>query len=83
MIATDTSIVHVAYQVGTKILELMGPSCPEVVGAWPINSTKHRILVDKGPCSRTMKKVECPEDIVCMDRITVEEVISAGDRLLG
>jgi len=82
LIATDTSVVHLAYQVGTPIVELMGPSLPEVVGAWPLNSPKHKILVDNGPCSRSMKKKECPEDIICLGEISANSVISAAEKLL-
>ena len=82
LISTDTSIVHIAYEVKVPIVELMGPSYPEVVGAWPINSKRHKILFDDGPCARSMKKIECPEDIICMDNISVEDVIKYGERLV-
>ncbi|MBS3091245.1 glycosyltransferase family 9 protein [Candidatus Pacearchaeota archaeon] len=82
LIATDTSIVHVAYQVGVPIVELMGPSYPKIVGAWPTDSKKHKILFDNGPCAYSMKKTECPEDIPCMQNISVNDVEKAGDELL-
>src|SRR5690606_28624834 len=79
LIATDTSIVHIAYQVGVPIVELKGPSLPESVGAWPLNSKKHTILVDDGPCSRSMKKIECPENVGCLDGISTNQVISSAE----
>ncbi|MDO8460549.1 MAG: glycosyltransferase family 9 protein, partial [Nanoarchaeota archaeon] len=82
LISTDTSIVHIAYQVETPIVELMGPSYPKVVGAWPIDSPRHHILFDTGPCAYTMKKMECPEDIICLGNITVNEVIKSSEDLL-
>jgi len=82
LIATDTAIVHIAYQIKTKIVELIGPSVPEAVGAWPLDSKRHRILIDNGSCSRSMRKIECPEDIVCLGNIKVQDVIKAGEELL-
>ena len=82
LIATDTSIVHIAYQVKAPIVDLIGPTCPEVIGPWPINSKRHSMLVDHGSCSRSMKKIECPEDIVCLENITVNDVISASEKKL-
>jgi ADP-heptose:LPS heptosyltransferase len=82
LIATDTSVVHIAYQIGTPIIELMGPSCPNVVGAWPTNSKKNCILVDKGPCYRSMRKIDCPEGIPCLDQIKVKDVIQATKKFL-
>ena len=83
LISTDTSIVHIAYQVKVPIVELMGPSCPEVVGAWPIDSERNKILFDSGPCARSMKKTECPEDIICMENIKVKEVIEESEKMLN
>lgn len=82
LITTDTSILHVAYEVKIPIIELFGPSCPEVSGAWPLNSKKHILLVDNGSCSRSMRKLECPEGIICMANIKSEDVKRAIDRLL-
>lgn len=84
LIATDTAIVHIAYQdpINAKIVELMGPSLPEVVGAWPLNSPRHKILVDKGPCCRSMRKLPFKNNFNCLENIKVEEVIKAGEGLL-
>ncbi|NCN98890.1 hypothetical protein COU62_03965 [Candidatus Pacearchaeota archaeon CG10_big_fil_rev_8_21_14_0_10_35_219] len=82
LIATDTSIVHIAYQVKAKIVELFGPSYAKAVGAWPLNSKRHKILIDGGPCARSMRKIFCPENIVCLDRISVREVIDSSEKLL-
>ena len=84
LIATDTAIVHLAYQepIDAKIVELMGPSIPEVVGAWPLNSKKHKILVDKGPRCRSMRKLPFKDNFNCLKNIKVEQVIKAGEELL-
>ncbi len=82
LIATDTSIVHLAYQVGVPIVALFGPSCPEVVGPWPIKDKKYRVLIDKGPCYRSMKKIESPEGIKCLDQISVEEVVNSTKEII-
>ncbi len=85
LIATDTAIVHIAYQepINAKIVELMGPSLPEVVGAWPLNSPKHKILIDKGPCCRSMRKLSFKDNFNCLKNIKTEEVIKASEELLG
>ena len=84
LIATDTAVVHLAYQepINAKIVELMGPSIPEVVGAWPLNSPKHKILIDKGPCCRSMRKLPFKDNFNCLENIKVEQVIKAGEELL-
>ncbi len=84
LIATDTAIVHFAYQypINAKIVELMGPSIPEVVGAWPLNSPMHKILVDKGLCCRSMRKLPFKDNFNCLQNIKVEQVIKAGEELL-
>ena len=84
LIATDTAVVHLAYQepINAKIVELMGPSIPEVVGAWPLNSPKHKILIDKGPCCRSMRKLPFKDNFNCLKNIKVEDVIKAGEDLL-
>lgn len=85
LIATDTAIVHLAYQepINAKIVELIGPSLPEVVGAWPLNSPRHKILVDKGHCCRSMRKLPFKDNFNCLQNIKVEQVIKAGEKLLG
>ena len=84
LIATDTAIIHVAYQepINAKIVELMGPSIPEVVGAWPLNNPKHKILIDKGPRCRSMRKLPFKDNFNCLKNIKVEDVIKAGEDLL-
>jgi ADP-heptose:LPS heptosyltransferase len=85
LIATDTAIVHIAYQdpINAKIVELMGPSIPEAVGAWPLNSPRHKILVDKGTCYRSMRKLPFKDNRKCLENISVEDVIKAGETLLN
>ena len=83
LIATDTSIIHIAYQVETKIVELFGPSCLEVCGAWPLDDPRHQFVIDKGPCYRSMRKEKCPEGIACLENISAKEVIEKGESLLS
>lgn len=82
LIATDTSIVHLAYQINVPIVELMGPSYPLIVGAWPLNDKKHKILFDNGRCAYSMRKIECPENKPCMENIKVKQVIRNMEGLL-
>jgi len=82
LIATDTSIVHIAYQTPVPIVELMSPTPPSIVGAWPLDDPKHKILFDDGPCARSMRKIECPEDIICMNNISVNQVIQSTEEVM-
>lgn len=82
LIATDTAIVHLAYQVGVPIVELMGPSIPEVVGAWPLNSPNHKILIDKGRCYKSMRKLPFRDNFNCLKNIKIKDVIKAGVELI-
>jgi len=82
LVSTDTSIVHLAYQVKTPITELMGPSRPDIYGPWPLPSKRHIVLFDTGPCSLCQIKMPCPENKVCMARIKVDDVIKATEQLL-
>ncbi|MEK6889146.1 MAG: glycosyltransferase family 9 protein [Nanoarchaeota archaeon] len=84
LIATDTSIVHIAYQkpVEAKIVELMGPSVPKSVGAWPLNSKRHRVLIDKGPAYKSMRKLPFENNFNCLQNIKTKDVIMAGEELL-
>jgi len=83
LIATDTSIVHIAYQIGLPIVELMGPSIPETVGAWPLNNPKNIILVDDGPGSRSMRKIPFKDNLNCLNKISVGDVVNAAEKLLN
>ena len=84
LISTDTAIVHVAYQepIHAKIVELMGPSIPKTVGAWPIDDKRHRILIDKGPYYKSLRKLPLPNNYNCLKEISTEQVIGAGEVLL-
>ena len=83
LVSTDTSIVHIAYQVDVPIVELMGPSIPEIAGAWPLNSPNHIILIDKGPCYKSMRKLPYKDNFNCLKNIKTEEVISAVNSLIS
>jgi len=83
LIATDTSIVHIAYQVKCPIVELLGPSIPEVVGAWPLNSPRHKFLIDKGPCHKSMRKIPYRDNFNCLKNIEAKKVIDAVNDLIN
>ena len=83
LISTDTGIVHIAYQVNSPILELFGPSDYTIAGAWPLDKETHKFLLDDGPCALSNRKKECPEGIICLERITVKEVIKEAEELIA
>ncbi|GEM_PF-3142302 len=84
LIATDTSIIHLAYQdpINAKIVELMGPSIPEIAGAWPLNSDRNIILVDRGPAYKSMRKLPLKDNFNCLKNIKSSQVIKAAEELI-
>lgn len=77
LLSTDTSVVHIGYQVKVPLVELMGPSRPDIYGPWPITSAKNLVLFDNGPCAYMQRKIDCPDDRMCLGNIYPEDTIAA------
>jgi len=74
VVSSDSGPLHVASAVGTSVIGIFGPTRPEVTG--PRGSGRVSILQQDVGCNREpCYKLDCP-DHVCMEAITVEEVVS-------
>ena len=80
LIGVDTSIIHIAELTSTPLVVLIGPSFPEVIGAY--GNPKQINLFNSVSCSKCRKKGACPEGKnICMSSISVEQVISKIKKL--
>lgn len=75
MISADSGPLHLANSVGTAVIGLFGPTRPELTG--PIGSGKSVILQHDVQCNqKACYNLKCPDNI-CMQAISVEEVLNA------
>lgn len=79
IITNDTGPRHIAIALGKSTITMFGPNDP----AWTESGADNEIqIVGKGDCVPCRKKV-CERDRhICMESITVEDVMSAAERLL-
>jgi lipopolysaccharide heptosyltransferase I len=79
MLSGDTGPTHIAAAVGTPIVGLYGPTRPERNGPWrPSDATVSRADVCQCHHLRRCKRAE-----MCLLDISVGEVLTAIDRVLG
>lgn len=80
LITNDSGPMHIAISQKVPVAALYGPSSAELYGPY----TKKAIVVTAIPpckgCESKMKH-EC-EDMQCMERLTVEQVVAAAKKLL-
>lgn len=81
IITNDSGPMHVAISQKVPIVAMYGPSSPKLYGPY----TKDAVVVTAVPpcmgCSGGMKH-KC-DDMQCMTRLTVEQVIEASEKMLG
>ncbi len=80
LITNDSGPAHIAYALGTPSITLFGSTRPEEWAA--LDDKIHPAIfhpVDCRPCSYD----ECPIGTICLEKITVDEVIVAAERLLS
>lgn len=78
VISNDTGAMHVASAVGTPLVALFGSTNP--VTTSPVGK-QHCLLRHPVDCSPCLLR-HCPIDHRCMNRITVNEVYDAAERVL-
>ncbi len=78
LITTDSGVRHIAVAFGVPTVVLMGPTRPEYTSSPFEKGVILRHDVECGPCHEPI----CPTDHVCMDLITVDEVLTAARQLL-
>lgn len=81
-LCADTGILHLAYGVGTPTVSLFGPGNYR---KWVPPEGPH-VTVRKdlpcSPCTRLGHTPSCSYNITCMERITVEDVTGAIERVI-
>ncbi|MCM8760761.1 MAG: lipopolysaccharide heptosyltransferase II [Candidatus Omnitrophica bacterium] len=80
VVANDTGPMHMASALGVKTIALFGPTSPRITG--PYGTGAWRIIWKNERCETPCYDVTCIDNI-CMDAITVEDVVREAERLLG
>lgn len=76
LITGDTSIKHIAAQIGTPIIEIaIGSSDPQKTGAYSKNKTILQTMVPCAPCSHSQACFQ--KSHICAEEITVDAVFAA------
>ena len=79
MITNDSGPMHVAAAFGVPMVAIFGPTDHTTTSPW---GTRAQIVRHPVECSPCMLR-QCPIDHRCMQRLTVEDVLSAAAGLLG
>jgi heptosyltransferase I len=78
VVSGDTAPLHIAAAMGTPVVAIFGPADPNKTGPY----TDKKVVIWKKPeCSPCLKKTGCDHNILCMELITVDEVITAIKQL--
>lgn len=81
IITNDSGPMHVAISQKVPVVAMYGPSNPKLYGPY----TKDAVIVTAQPpcqgCADGMKH-SC-DDLQCMNRMTVEQVVKAADTMLN
>jgi heptosyltransferase I len=77
-IGNDTAPMHLAAFVGTPVIALFGPTDP--IENAPFGK-EEAIVIRKDVSCNPCRKRNCP-NLICMDAITVDDVLEAVDRVL-
>jgi len=73
-VSGDSGPIHIATAVGTPVVALFGPSDPNKTGPY----TEKKVVIWKKPeCSPCSYFGQCDFDKICMEQITVNEVLNA------
>jgi lipopolysaccharide heptosyltransferase I len=79
VVAADTGTFHLACAIGTPVVGLFGPTDPSRNGPFAPADLTVRHVPPCAPCHRRV----CPTHQGIMERISVEEVLTAVDARLG
>lgn len=79
VVVANTGPAHLAGAVGTPVVSLFAPTVPSA--RWRPWAVPHELLAAAVDCAGCRAHT-CPEDVHrCMERITVDDVVSAVDRI--
>jgi ADP-heptose:LPS heptosyltransferase len=79
LLTNDTGTMHLAAFLGVPTVAIFGSTEPQLTG--PIGEG-HVVIRHHVECSPCFLRV-CPLDFRCMKAVTVEEVVSAVERVIG
>lgn len=82
LITSDSGLLHLAVAVGTPTVSLFGSGIEK---KWAPKGKRHRIINKQMPCSPCTRfgyTPECKKEMICMNAISVEDVLAAVDDLL-
>jgi ADP-heptose:LPS heptosyltransferase len=85
-IGNDTGPLRFADGLHKKIVALFGPVDEKVYGPYPMQEGRTIVLSKQlacRPCYRNFRLAACSSDRACLRSITVQEVFSAAQKLLG
>lgn len=77
VLSTDTGPMHIAAAVGTPVVALFGPTAPWRTGPYGNNHHVLRAGLACSPCFRRKCLTGHYEEMACMRRITVQQVVDA------
>jgi heptosyltransferase I len=80
VISTDTGPMHIAAAVGTPVVALFGPTAPWRTGPHGKQHTVLRVGLECSPCFRKRCLTTQNEELACMKRLTVDQVVAAALR---
>lgn len=75
-ISNDSGLMHVAYSLNVPLAAIFGPTRPHKTGPLPEYHPKIKILYHPVSCAPCNYR-DCPVDHVCMNAVTVTEVLEA------
>jgi heptosyltransferase II len=79
LLTNDTGTMHLASSLGVPTVAIFGSTEPQLTGPTGEGHVVIRHHVECSPCFLR----ECPLDFRCMKAVTVAEVVSAVERVLG
>lgn len=80
LISNDSGPLHMGMAAGVPVVALFGPTDPKLTG--PVNGAKATILFGSIGCPVPCYQLRCPANL-CMEQITVEDVLAAAARFLN
>lgn len=85
-IGNDGGPLHMAVSLRKKTISFFGPVDPAVYGPYPPDESCHIVLrrnLECSPCYRKFRLSPCQKNRECLEKIDVNEALTAFDRLLG
>ncbi len=80
IVGNDSGNLHMAASVGTKVVGIYG-AMP--VSKWGALGEGNKLLTGKVPCAPCNKRGECKNNLICLNSITVKNVIQAIDEIIN